>query len=171
MTGEDARAVVDTSVLSRFGGIRRVDLLEAWAPLLAPVSVLAEVERSARGAIAASCKRLRTSGVLVPSPPPSEERDTALRALDKHARLSEQDLEVLALGLERGLPVLSDDQALCQIGAEAGADCYDVVDILGALKEGGRLDRAGMKRVIEELERQPSPRRFRRSDREELLRY
>lgn len=161
--------VVDTSVLSRFGSIRRADLLGPWAPLVAPVSVLAEVERSARGAIVASARKLRADGLLVPGPPPGQAALDALRALDRRSRLSEQDAEVLALGVDHGLPVLSDDQALCDIGDRAGAACYDVVDILGALKEAGRLRGAALRQVIEDLERQPSPRRFRPGDRAFLL--
>jgi rRNA maturation endonuclease Nob1 len=161
---------VDTSVLSRFGSIRRADLLESWQPLISPVGVLAEIDRSARGAIVSSVRKLRDARVLTAAPPASQAALEKVRAKDPRALLSDVDTEVLALGLEHGLPVLSDDQRLVDTGSELGISCYDMVDILGALKQAKVLDPSGMRGIIEALERQPSPRRFRPHDREGLLR-
>ncbi len=161
--------VVDTSILSRFGSIRRADLLASWQPLISPVGVLAELERSSRGAIASSARKLREDKALLPAPPASAKALAAVRAKDTRALLSDVDTEVLALGLDYGLPVLSDDQPLVETGVALGVECADVVDVLTALKLAGVLDRLSMEQVVEDLERQPSPRRFRASDRNALL--
>lgn len=161
--------VADTSVLSRFGSIRRSELLASWQPLLSPVGVLGEIERSSRGAIVSAARRLREEGALLPAPPASQKALAAVRDKDPDALLSDVDTEVLAIGLDFGLPVLSDDQRLVETGASLGIDCYDVVDILTALKRAGVLDKTSIKQVVEDLERQPSPRRFRPADRISLL--
>lgn len=161
--------IVDTSVLSRFGSIRQIDLLASWQPLVSPVGVLGEIERSSRGAIVSSARKLREDRTLLPAPPASVKALAVVRAKDPHALLSDVDTEVVALGLDYGLPVLSDDQRLVETGIALGVDCSDVVDILAALKRAGVVGKAAMKGIVEDLERQPSPRRFRQADRVSLL--
>lgn len=131
--------LADTSVLRAFAASGSLGLLRAFEPLQTTLRVLREIGRSAKPEVAGPVRAAIEEGwLLATKDRPRTESLSAIASLGRGS-LSDTDIEILALALDFGEPLLIHDRRAIEVGEAEGVECVDLGMVLEALKEAGHL--------------------------------
>lgn len=146
------RAIADTDILSAFGKVEKVEILDSlFDEIFIAPAVFEELLQAQRAGFTFVEDAIKAAK-LIPLDSELEERMRRFSLL--YPQLGRGETESIALAVSEKLVVLTNDKQAKRICEVNSVFFMDLEEILRALKVKGILNREGLKQLMEAMERE-----------------